>query len=137
MTQLNESMHSLVTPEFTGTHQEQVAAAGYWVSLISQVRNLFDAIPGFDNRAAIINQLEKDVAIMKAELDNLSATVTSNGGLPQMAQPAPVNAPALEIEPTAQPHEVNLAQEALIARLKANAGVPQDLIKVHPLSRLK
>lgn len=132
MTQLNESMHSLVTPEFIGTHEEQVAAAGYWITLISQVRNLFNTIPGFDNRAAIINQLEKEVAIMKAELENLSATITTNGnGLPSMGQPAPTNTPPVEIEPetTEQNHEAEMQ------RMRANAGVASNL-KVHPLSRV-
>lgn len=131
MTQLNESMHSLVTPEFIGTHDEQVAAAGYWIALVSQVRNLFNAIPGFDNRAAIINQLEKEVGIMKAELENISATVSTDGnGLPAMSQPAPTNAPEIQIEP-----DQAAAQEAEMQRMRANAGVASN-IKVHPLSRV-
>lgn len=141
---LKESMHSLVTPEFTGTHDEMIDAAGYWISLISQVRNLFNAIPGFDNRASIINQLEKEVGIMKAELENLSATVTTDGnGLPSMGQPAPTNAPPIEVEPgqhtqaVAGPVEVDLSvkQEALLQRIRANAGVKSN-IAVHPLSRV-
>lgn len=132
MTQLNESMHSLVTPEFIGTHEEQVAAAGYWISLVSQVRNLFNAIPGFDNRAAIINQLDKEVAIMKAELENNSATVNTDGnGLPSMGQPAPTDAAEIEIEPA----NVEAAREAEMQRMRANAGVASS-VKVHPLSRV-
>lgn len=134
MTQiLNESMHSLVTPEFIGTHEEQVAAAGYWITLVSQVRNLFNTISGFDNRAAIINQLEKEVGIMKAEIENLSATVSTDGnGLPSMTQPAPTNTDPIEVEP-----EVDLSakHEAEMQRMRANAGVQSNL-KVHPLSRV-
>lgn len=140
---LKESMHALVTPEFTGTHEEMIAAAGYWIALISQVRNLFNSIPGFDNRASIINQLEKEVAIMKAELENLSATLTPSvgvDGLPSMSQPAPVNTPAIQIEPPGNPvapTEVDLSvrQEAMMQRIRANAGVASTL-KVHPLSRV-
>jgi hypothetical protein len=132
---LKESMHALVTPEFTGTHDEMIAAAGYWISLISQVRNLFNVIPGFDNRASIINQLEKEVAIMKAELENLSATVTTDGnGLPSMGQPAPTNAPAIEVEPEDKAVDMS-AHDADLQRMRANAGVASN-IKVHPLSRV-
>ena len=130
---LKESMHALVTPQFTGTHDEMIAAAGYWISLISQVRNLFNVIPGFDNRASIINQLEKEVAIMKAELENLSATVTTDGnGLPTMGQPAPTTSEPIKVEP-----EVDLSakQEEDLQRMRANAGVSSNL-KVHPLSRV-
>lgn len=132
---LKESMHALVTPEFTGTHEEMIAAAGYWIALISQVRNLFNGIPGFDNRAAIINQLEKEVGIMKAELENLSATVTTDGnGLPSMGQPAPTTTPPIEVEP--EGNEVDMsAHEAEMQRMRANAGVQSNL-KVHPLSRV-
>lgn len=133
MTQLNESMHSLVTPEFIGTHEEQVAAAGYWISLVSQVRNLFNAIQGFDNRAAIINQLEKEVGIMKAELENNSATVNTDGnGLPSMGQPAPTDAPEIQIEPDPN---ADAARDAEMQRMRANAGVAST-VKVHPLSRV-
>ena len=134
---LKESMHALVTPEFTGTHEEMISAVGYWVSMISQLRSLFTIISSFDNRAAIINQLEKEIAIMKAELDNLSAKVNTDGnGLPSMGQPAPTSAPAIEIEP-GQPTEVDITvqQEAQLQRMRANAGV-QSNIKVHPLSRI-
>jgi hypothetical protein len=137
---LKESMHALVTPEFTGTHEEMISAVGYWVSMISQLRSLFTIISSFDNRAAIINQLEKEIAIMKAELDNLSAKVNTDGnGLPSMGQPAPINAPAIEIEPgqPTAPTGIALAvqQEAQMQRMRANAGV-QSNIKVHPLSRI-
>lgn len=134
---LKESMHALVTPEFTGTHDEMIAAAGYWISLISQVRNLFNAISGFDNRAAIINQLEKEVSIMKAELENLSATVTTDGnGLPAMGQPAPTNAPSIEVEPDDDKTvDLSSKHEAEMQRMRANAGVASNL-KVHPLSRV-
>lgn len=134
MDKLKESMHALVTPEFTGTHDEMIAAAGYWISLISQVRNLLNAVQGFDNRAAIINQLDKEVAIMKAELENLSAKVTPGNGLPAMTQPAPTDSPDIQIEPEA-PATLTPQQEAEMQRMRANAGVASN-IKVHPLSRV-
>lgn len=130
---LQESMHTLVTPEFTGTHDEMITAAGYWVTLISQIRSLFNTISSFDNRAAIINQLEKEVSIMKAELDNLSATITTDGnGLPSMGQPAPTTTAPIEVEP--EP-EADPKVEAEMQRMRANAGVASN-IKVHPLSRV-
>lgn len=132
---LKESMHALVTPDFTGTHEEMIGAVGYWVSMISQLRSLFTMINSFDNRAAIINQLEKEIAIMKAELDNLSAKITTDGnGLPSMGQPAPTGEPAIEIEPT-EVVDLTAQHEAQLQRMRANAGV-QSNIKVHPLSRI-
>ena len=129
---LKESMHSLVTPEFTGTHDEMIQAAGYWITLISQVRNLLNAVQGFDNRAAIINQLDKEVGIMKAELENLSAKMTPGNGLPTMAQPAPTDSPDVQIEPEV---DMSAKHEEDLQRMRANAGV-QSNIKVHPLSRV-
>lgn len=127
---LVESMHPLVTPEFTGTHEEQIAAVGYWVTAVSHVRSLFTVITAFDNRASIVNQLEKEVAILKAELENLSATISTDGnGLPSMSQPAPTGSAPIQVEPNAE------RTEAELQRMRANAGVTST-IAVHPLSKV-
>lgn len=137
---LIESMHSLVTPEFTGTHEEMIGVVSYWVSMITQLRSLFSTVTSYENRAAIITQLDKEIAIMKAELENISARpATDAQGQMSMVQPiAEPNAPVGDVAPTKPPVQmVDLSvHEAMLARMKANAGVPQSSIKVHPLSRI-
>ena len=151
---LKESMHALVTPPFTGTHEEMIAAVGYWVTMISHLRSMLNIVTGHDNRAAIIDQLEKEVGIMKGELENLSAKLVTDTGTGQtsMVQPAA----AVSVASTTQPPAVAVgsepamvtpvslpiaatvmpASESMLDRLRANAGVPQGSIKVHPLSKV-
>jgi len=144
---LKESMHALVTPEFTGTHEEMIGAVGYWVSIISQLRSLFQLVTSYENRNAIITQLEKEVGIMKAELENLSAKVaTDTVGQSSMIQPVPIATAATvaaTVAAQAEPKppmvdpvkpQITLATEEILQRLRANAGV--KIGKAHPLSRI-
>lgn len=141
---LLESMHSLVTPEFTGTHEEMIGVVGYWVAMITQLRSLFAIVTSYENRSAIIMQLDKEVAIMKAELENISAKpATDSNGQHSMVQPiAQPNAPVGDVTPTTpevtvmEPPTVDLSvHEAAMQRMRANAGVKSN-IKVHPLSKV-
>jgi hypothetical protein len=142
---LKESMHALVTPPFSGTHEEMIAAVGYWVTMISHLRSMFNIVTGHDNRAAIIDQLEKEVGIIKSELENLTAKVVTDPATGQTSmvqpvaepinQPGPPPVPAM-VEPTPITLSATQTNESLLDRIRANAGVPQNSIKVHPLSKL-
>lgn len=85
---LIESMHPLVTPEFTGTHEEMITAINFWVSLVSQLRSLPSVVTTYENREAIITQVEQEIAGLRSELQNVSTTVTTSAdGMPSMVQP--------------------------------------------------
>jgi hypothetical protein len=138
---LKESMHALVTPPFTGTHEEMIGAVGYWVTMISHLRSLFNIVSSHENRSAIVDQLEKEVGIMKAELDNLSAELVTDKATGQTSMVQPVASlapePASQTVPAMVEPTVDLSvRESMLDRIKANAGVPQNSIKVHPLSKL-
>jgi len=127
--ELYESMHSLVTPEFTGTHEEVIAAVNYWVTTVTHLRSLFGANSSYENKAAIIMQLEKEVGILKAELENVSGKVTTDvDGASSVEQPVPADAqPRADVSNAPQPVDLSV-------RMAEMAGIKPK--KAGPLSRL-
>ena len=124
---LAESMHSLVTPEFSGTHEEMITAVNYWVAVVSQLRTLFITVSSHDNRDAIIKQLGVELAGLNAELGNTTASVVASpDGLSSMDQKlAPPDMPD-------QVPEVDLSFSEALNKIRENAG-----IKVKQLSPLE
>jgi len=85
---LIESMHPLVTPEFSGANEEILQAINYWMSVVTQFRVLTIDVTSFANRAAIIKQMEVEVAALRAELENVSSVATKDeDGKLSMTQP--------------------------------------------------
>ena len=92
--QVNESMHPLETPVFAGTSEEMINAVSYWVEMVTLLRNMTSVATTYENRNAILNQLEVELGAIRSELENVSAVLTrvGDGSSPQakaitMAQP--------------------------------------------------
>lgn len=85
---LIESMHPLVTPEFSGTNEEILQAINFWMEAVTTFRSLVGQVTSFENRAAIIKQMEVELAALRAELENVSSVTTKDEeGKLSMTQP--------------------------------------------------
>lgn len=87
---LDEGVHNpLVTPEFTGTDTEILASFNYWTNLVNVVRALTTAVADYANKEAIISHLEREVALLRTELENVSAVMVpgEQPGVSKMSQP--------------------------------------------------
>jgi hypothetical protein len=85
---LIESMHPLVTPEFSGANEEILQAINYWMGVVTQFRLLTTDVTSFVNRASIIKQMEVELAALRSELENVSSVATKDeDGKLSMTQP--------------------------------------------------
>lgn len=124
----------LVTPEFTGTDEEIIAALNYWNALVMHVRSLANNVTAYANKEAIITHLEREVSLIKAEVENVSAKVVQPDGesIPQMRQPAQPPEPAVQADIAhPEPKVVDLSPVAneslskLKNKLRSMAGIKQ------------
>lgn len=100
MTILNEDNHPLITPQFSGTAEEITTALRCWADLIENLRFLDVRVTAYNNRSEIIAHLERELQALRAEIDNVSATMTDPAsGLPIMSQPIEGNAEVTEPVP--------------------------------------
>lgn len=119
---LIESMHPLVTPEFTGTHDEMITAINFWVSLVSQLRSLPSVVTTYENREAIIKQVEQEIAGLRSELENVSTTVTTDdNGAQSMTQPK--TGPDDQPEQQDQAVDLSVSEEKVSADMRRLAGL--------------
>jgi hypothetical protein len=119
---LIESMHPLVTPEFTGTHEEMISAINFWVALVSQLRSLPGTITAYENREAIIKQVELEVASLRSELQNVSSVATiDDDGAQSMTQPK-TDANDQAIEPD-NAVDLSVTEDQRAADLRRLAGI--------------
>ena len=126
---LSESMHSLITPEFSGTHEEMIAAVNYWVGIVSQLRILFTIVPSQNNRDAILKQLMVELAGLNSELNNNTASVAPNPyGLNSMDQVLTTPELPAEVE-----IDLSISNESL-NKLRENAGI--KLKQITPLQKV-
>lgn len=79
----------LKTPEFTGTDEEVVGALSYWNTLVTHVRQLNTSLTTHENKLAVIAHLEHEIALLKADFENVSAVPVpgEQPGTTQMRQP--------------------------------------------------
>lgn len=90
---LNEDIHPLITPQFGGTAEEITTALRCWADLIENLRFLDVRVTAYDNRSKIIDHLGRELEALRAEIDNISATMTDPAtGMPVMSQPIAGNA---------------------------------------------
>lgn len=90
MKKIFENEHPLVTPNFIGTDKEKTEVLCYWASLVSVLRNMNDIVISFDNKLAIISQLQSELALMDNEVNNDSARpVVHNDGSTNMTNTPP------------------------------------------------
>jgi len=141
---LDEGVHNpLVTPEFTGTDSEILASFNYWTRLVNVVRELTTAVADYANKEAIIAHLERETALLRTELENVSSVPAAGEqpGVTKMSQPLqPPDAKqqadiAAGTETTTQDKVVDLsmAAEDVADRARRAAGLPSR--KMSPLER--
>jgi hypothetical protein len=120
---LIESMHPLITPKFIGTNDEMITAINFWVTLVSQLRALSSTVTIYENREAIIKQVEQEIASLRSELENVSATVTTDdSGAQSMTQPktGPDDQPELQQD---QVVDLSVFEEKVLADMRRLAGL--------------
>lgn len=128
MKNLNEDMHPLITPQFGGTAEEITTALRCWADLIENLRFLDVRVTAYINRSKIIDHLERELAALRAEIDNTSASIT-NGELGQMKQTIPGDSMLDKTEsasdtPVAPVAPVMTQQEAHAAKYVAPQATP-------------
>ena len=84
---INESENPLVTPDFIGTDEEKMSVLSYWSELIGMVRSLNAVVISHENKLAILTQIQKEIALLELEVNNVSAHPTMDAdGMSDMAQ---------------------------------------------------
>ena len=87
-----ESEHPLVTPEFIGLDEEKISVIQYWSEIIGLLRSMNSCVVSIENKQAIINQLKKEIELLDIELNNISAVPVENeDGSYDMDQPTGVD----------------------------------------------
>jgi len=140
---LEEGVHNpLVSPEFTGTDEEIMAAFNYWTRLVNIVRELTTTVTGYPNKEAILAHLERETSLLRTELENVSAVPVAGEqpGVTQMKQPlqgpdaqqqADIAA-GEELPAHEKVVDLSLAAESIADRARRAAGISK---KVDPLER--
>lgn len=73
MKTLTENEHPLVTPNFVGTDAEKITVLNYWSDLIRLVRSMNTLVISYDNKLAIVNQLQAELNIINSEINNVTS----------------------------------------------------------------
>lgn len=128
--------NSLISPEFTGTDEEIMAAFNYWTQLVNVVRQLPVQVTGYANREAIVAHFEREVGLLRTGIENVSAKpeVNDQSGVAKMTPPMQGPDPAQQAaianhtEPanTEKVVDLSAAQESL----RRAAGIPRKVDKL-------
>jgi hypothetical protein len=135
---LIENENTLVSPELIGTNEEKITALHWWMEGVTLLRSM-TAVTSIANKFQLLDSLNKELELVKIELENASAIVRNDKkDIPSMEQPDP-NTDSEKVVDLATDNKLGAATKAdgEVPKIDTTQGAPGLVLTKEDVERMR
>jgi hypothetical protein len=135
---LIENENTLVSPELIGTNEEKITALHWWMEGVTLLRSM-TAVTSIANKFQLLDSLNKELELVKIELENASAIVRNDKkDIPSMEQPDP-NTDSEKVVDLATDNKLGAATKANgeVPKIDTTQGAPGLVLTKEDVERMR